>query len=382
MPDEHENALEITGEIYDAALDPALWPDVLRRIGDFVGGPASALFSTDIATRTQRFHFIWGEDPDYARSYDETYVRLNPLLSRLMMLKVGEVNSVADAMPMSQFHQTRFYREWLKPQNWGDNIHALIERSGTVVTTLATTLDEGRSPASEAAKQRMGLIIPQVRRAVAIGNVIEMHRIEADTLGDAVDAVGAAVYLVRSDGEIVRSNARGSEMVEAGMLLRVDDRRIAVVADSGRREFRRAIAEAGAGDRMIGPRGAAIPLADRDGVRYVAHVLPLTGGSRRRAGLSTGAAAALFVHKAEMNCVFPIEAVARQFALSKGELRVLIASLEVGPPADVATVLGLSEATVRTHLRRLYAKTGTGRQAELIKLVAGYANPLVSPAAA
>ena len=45
-------------------------------------------------------------------------------------------------------------------------------------------------------------------------------------------------------------------------------------------------------------------------------------------------------------------------------------------------MLGLSEATVRTHLRRLYAKTGTSRQADLVKLVAGYANPLVSPAAA
>ncbi len=116
-----------------------------------------------------------------------------------MMAKVGEVNSVADAMPMSQFHQTRFYREWLRPQNWGDNIFSLVERSGTVVTTLATTIDEDRSPASEEAKRRMALIVPQVRRAVAIGNVIEMHRIEADALGDAVDAVGAAVYLVRSD---------------------------------------------------------------------------------------------------------------------------------------------------------------------------------------
>ena len=382
MADEHASALEITGEIYDAALDPALWPEVLRRIGDFVGGPASALFSTDIATQSQRFHFIWGEDPDYARSYNETYVRLNPLISSLMMSKVGEVNSVADIMPMSQFHQTRFYREWLRPQRWGDNIFSLVERSGTFVTTLATTIDDARSPASEAAKRRMGLIIPQVRRAVAIGNVIKMHRIEADALGDAVDAVGAAVYLVRSTGEIVRANTRGRELAEKGLLLRVKEQRIAVVVENGRRELHRAIADAGAGDRVIGPRGAAIPLADSAGVRYVAHVLPLTGGNRRRAGLSTGAAAAIFVHKAEMNCVFPMEAVARQFELSKAELRVLIAALEVGPPAEVAAVLGLSEATVRTHLRRLFAKTGTSRQADLIKLVAGYANPLVSPAAA
>jgi hypothetical protein len=36
------------------------------------------------------------------------------------------------------------------------------------------------------------------------------------------------------------------------------------------------------------------------------------------------------------------------------------------------------EATVRTHLLRLYAKTDTRRQAELIKLVAGFFQPLVT----
>jgi hypothetical protein len=50
--------------------------------------------------------------------------------------------------------------------------------------------------------------------------------------------------------------------------------------------------------------------------------------------------------------------------------------IEIGPPAEVAPVLGLSEATVRTHLRRVFEKTGTSRQADLVKLVAGYANPI------
>ncbi len=380
MPDDHESALEITGEIYDAALDPGLWPDVLRRIGDFVGGPATALFSTDAVAQTQRFYYIHGANPEYTRLYEEKYVRLNPLASTILMSRVGEVNSVADAMPLNQFHQTRFYREWVKPQNWGDNIFSLIERSGTVITTLATTIDDRRSPASEEAKQRMALVVPHVRRAVAIGNVIEMNSIKADALGDAVDAFGAAVYLVRRNGEIVRSNVHGRALAEAGSLLRMDDRRIVAVEATGRRELCRAIADAGSEDRAFGPRAAAIPLTDRLGERYVAHVLPLTGGARRRAALSTGAAAAIFVKKAELNCIFPMEAVASQFALSKAELRVLVGVLEIGAPAEVAPMLGLSEATVRTHLRRLYAKTGTCRQADLVKLVACYANPFVEPA--
>jgi len=39
-------------------------------------------------------------------------------------------------------------------------------------------------------------------------------------------------------------------------------------------------------------------------------------------------------------------------------------------------VVGASEATVKTHLQRLFAKTGTNRQVDLVKLVASNASPL------
>ena len=39
--------------------------------------------------------------------------------------------------------------------------------------------------------------------------------------------------------------------------------------------------------------------------------------------------------------------------------------------------LGVAETTVKTHLHRVFAKTGTSRQADLVRLVAGYASPLV-----
>jgi DNA-binding CsgD family transcriptional regulator len=62
--------------------------------------------------------------------------------------------------------------------------------------------------------------------------------------------------------------------------------------------------------------------------------------------------------------------------LTPAELRVLFAIIEVGSVPEVSQVLGISEATVKTHLRHLFEKTNTHRQAELVKLVAGYANAL------
>ena len=56
---------------------------------------------------------------------------------------------------------------------------------------------------------------------------------------------------------------------------------------------------------------------------------------------------------------------------------LLTAFVEVGGIPEVAAALGVADTTVRTHVSSLFAKTGTARQADLVKLVAGYLTPLV-----
>jgi DNA-binding CsgD family transcriptional regulator/PAS domain-containing protein len=371
---ELEVAFALAGAIYDAALDPTQWVDVLEGISGFVGGPASALSSHDVARKEARFHFISGDNPEYSRSYQETYVHLNPCLTQLLAFEPGEIVVASMSLPRGQMYDTRFYREWVEPQGYGDSIGALVAREGTVITMLSTSLNKAESPAGPDAVRRMELIVPHVRRALAIGNAIEMKEVEADSLGDAVDGIGAAVYLVREGGELVRTNPAGRELLESGSLFRQVRGRL-IPEERGRDHvLMRAIAHAAQGGLCT---HGAIPLIDRDGTRFVAHVLPLVSGKRARAGRVTGAAVAVFIHRAVMDCAFPIEAISRQFELSKTELRVLSAMIEVGPPSEVAPVLGISEASVRTHLRRLFEKTGTTRQADLVKLVAGYASPIV-----
>src|SRR5262249_7133994 len=54
------------------------------------------------------------------------------------------------------------------------------------------------------------------------------------------------------------------------------------------------------------------------------------------------------------------------------------AIVEVGGVPETAEVLGVAQATVKTHLHRVFGKTGTARQAELVKLVAAFSSPLVA----
>lgn len=85
----------------------------------------------------------------------------------------------------------------------------------------------------------------------------------------------------------------------------------------------------------------------------------------------------MFVYKAELTHPTLIETVTRHFELTAGEARVLFTLMEAGGIPQVAEALGLTQDIVKTHLRRLYAKTATNRQADLVKCVAEFANPML-----
>jgi DNA-binding CsgD family transcriptional regulator len=182
---------------------------------------------------------------------------------------------------------------------------------------------------------------------------------------------------MKPDG-IVHANASGRAMLEERRVLRAGGGRLAAIAADADQELSQTLALAGDGEAAIGLKGITVPLAARNGEHYVAHALPLTSGERRRAGAGYAAVAALFVRKAALEVPTPPEAIARLYQLTPTELRVLLAIVEVGGVPEVAEALGLSVSTVKTHVHRLLTKTGTARQAELVKLVAGFSNPLVS----
>ena len=170
----------------------------------------------------------------------------------------------------------------------------------------------------------------------------------------------------------------GHALLREGSLLRAAGGKLAASDASAEQALHEVFLAAGSGDAAVGTKGIDVPLMAREGERYVAHVLPLTSGTRRRAGTSYAAVAALFVHKVALYVPSPPEVIGKLYKLTPTELRVLLAVMQVGGASEVAEALGIAESTVRTHLLRLFAKTGTKGQSDLIKLVASYTNPLIS----
>jgi DNA-binding CsgD family transcriptional regulator len=369
--------LALIGDIYDAALDPDLWPDVLRQSCGFIGGVMANLFTQDAVRKNANRVYTWGDDPHYTQLYIEKYAALNPLFPTGMFFPVGEVFGSADIMPHDEMEQSRFYKEWMKPQGYIDFVGSNLEKSSTSAAPFALVRHERDGYVDDEARRRTGAIIPHIRRAILIGKVIDLHKVEAAAMADTLDGLAAGMFLVDAAARIVHANAAGHVMTANDKVFRATAGRIGAVDIAADRILQETFAACGIGDAAVGEQGIAVPLTASDGALYVAHVLPLTSAQRRRASIAYAAVAAVFVQKAGLDALSPMEAFSRKFRLTAAELKVLLAIVNVGGVAEVAEILGIAEGTVRTHLHHLFEKTGARRQVDLVKLVAGFANPLL-----
>jgi DNA-binding CsgD family transcriptional regulator/PAS domain-containing protein len=375
MTDQTEQLSRLVGEIYDAAIDASKWSDVLGKAAQFIGGSSAALFSKDAASGAGNIYYEFGTDPYYRQLYFEKYVKLDPATIGHFFAEVEQPIAVADLMPYHEFLETRFYREWVQPQGVVDFVAAVLDKSATSVAMFGVFRHQRDGVVDDEARRRVRLIIPHIRRAVLVSRIIDLKTTEAATFADTLDGLSAGMCLVDANGRIVHANVAGRAILDASDFLSATRGHIVARDAMIDKVLRELFAASGGGDTAIGTEGIALPLMGQDGTRYVAHVLPLTLGARRFAGVAYSATAALFIRKSAIEVPSSAEVIARAYKLTPSELRVLLAIVEVGGVPEVAVALGVAESTVKTHLGHLFEKTGVTRQADLVKIVAGFSTP-------
>ena len=160
-------------------------------------------------------------------------------------------------------------------------------------------------------------------------------------------------------------------MLGEGVMVQQNGTRLRAILPEAGRLLRDVFAAAAKGDASVGVRGVAVPLTETPQDRWFAHVLPLTSGGRQQIGSEYRAVAAVFIRKNAPNELSPLEGFAKLYSLTASEIRVAEAVLRLSGNEIIAEALGISVATVRTHLNHIYRKSGAKNQSELIKLMAG-----------
>jgi DNA-binding CsgD family transcriptional regulator len=366
---------KLVGEIYESSLDVSAWPATMEAACRFVGTPMGALGTYSVLEKRFELQILSGYEPPWVDLYREKYGAMNPLAGMTNGRGVGDIFSLSGAGLIGAFEGDPMYEEWVKPQRILDGADVILDATVTHAATLSfvTKVEDGLLTADQL--HRIELIFPHVRRSVLISRVLKMHQRSEGELSGVVDGLAAGVFILAARGEVLRSNASGAQMLSAGALMTAPGCVLRFRNVAADRALREALAGVEAGAATLGGKGTSIALKAPSGESYVAHVLPLSAAAAEDDLEAPGGKVAVFVSATHPDLTPALDTLARTYGLTAAESRVARALAEVGSTPMIAQALGVTVATVRTHLRSLFEKTGARRQVEIVRLLQGFASP-------
>jgi DNA-binding CsgD family transcriptional regulator/PAS domain-containing protein len=361
---------QLIGLIYEAALEPERWPACLTMLGEVLRAPAIGLFPFSPGSLATRASVCVGHDPAFLARYDAYYgrpdVNAYTRAAPSDLLAPGVVVRAEAIIPDRELRRTEYYADWLRPQGIGAGGFAIVRAPGEpLVLSVARSPSLGHLGTDELAA--VCALVPHLERSLAVGSRLERLAGERGACEDALDALDVAVILVDRAGKPVFLNHGARALLAADDGLGHDREGLRGATPEATAALRRSVAEAGRGG--LGATGRALGLPRPSGRRPLAALVTPVGPGRWR-GAPDAACAAVLVSDPESTPAPPAMMLRRLWGLTGAEA-VLTHQLLLGlSPKEAAERLGVTVATVRSQLSEVFSKTGTGRQGDLVRLVA------------
>lgn len=374
-----ETLPDIIGSIYDCVLEPQAWSRTLPLISVFGESAASSIVVHDRLSTVGSSVFEHGADQSFLRLYfEKLFATRIPEAKKITFDQLGDVATMTMLAGEREPLNSDFYVKWVKPLGFRDVIGVLVLKSGRRVAWFSIVRSDIQSRFDDNDLRQMELLSPHICRALLISDALELQTVAAARLAETVDHLSTGIFLTEDRGRISYMNSSAESLLKSGAVLRSRDGRLLATRSEARDSLSRAIDLSTSGRAPPATGQHAVPLPDEEGSGLIANVLPLEWrDGRNPLGSLPGVAAVIIQNPAE-SAAPPMEAFAELYGLTAAERKVLDHVAGGLPPQETADQLGVSITTVKSHLQKIFAKTNTSRQADLVRLVAQTTAPLKS----
>lgn len=361
-----EVPLELVERAYESAVSPDLWPRFLEQLAPLLNA-ATLHLVVSFSDRGERgVAYSYGAKPEFERSFVERFLDAEPWREPAASLPEGTVSAGIPAFSQSDLERTAFYREWMEPQDLLHPAGAILHKPGgelrSVLTCFRRRSDE---PFDGDDLALLRSIVPHLQRVLGIQRALRTVEMVRDAALQTLDRMSEGWIVLGSDASVLATNRSAQRILERGDTLRLEGGRLATTESAPTERLRQLLARAT--DSRGEAAGGEIELTSRSGEALRAVSSPLRAGEHgARSGLS---AAVLFVGAPDHGSEQSPHRLRESYGLTHAEARVAGRLAEGQRLSEIARDLGISINTVRGHLKQVFAKTGTHRQAELVRLV-------------
>jgi len=347
---------ELIGTIYEAGAFPERWPTALEKLGRALGAMGGNLI------RSTSSHLEMQSSPSVAevtRDFDrEGWNAKNTRVSRLLE-RCGHPGFLTDSHlhTADELQSLPMYADFLNPRGVAAGAATIVQgaRNDALIVALEAFADHG---ASRAAVPILDHIRPHLARACVLSSEIQAAKVTG--LVKAFNSVGSAIGLLDHAGRLVSASEHFRPYFNS--LMTDGPARLRLLDELSDKRFALALAH-------LHRHQTGLSLAVRDTERTGAAVMHLIPARHDARELFSNVSTFAVISRPDNDLLPGADIIAALFDLTPAEARVARGIAQGLSPLDVSKELKLSYETVRSQLKRVFAKTSTKRQNELALLI-------------
>lgn len=360
----------LVSSIHNAVMNREEWPNVLGKLAHTVGATIGTFVVSQPRSRRLSAPSI-GSNPAAVALYHEHYGRIDPVARALEQARVGTVLTPHMVLAPAQMRRQEFYADWAVPNGAGDGIFASISRdSSTSCSLILAGPPRNEDMATSERLRLVSLLAPHLRQAVQMQTLLETTKLERDNALDALERAPYGVVVVSAEGTARFANRRALEIsaMKDGIVVGTDG--VQAKARDADGSLQALITRVSCDPDGTGSTGM-VRVPRPSGRRpFVVLAAPFSRARLERfAGVPRAPGVLVAIVDPDHQPRLAADVLEDLFGLTPAEAAVSIRILRHDGLKAVADSLGVTLSTVRIHLQRVFEKTETHRQSELVRLL-------------
>jgi len=349
--------------VYGAVGRPDVWSEVLAAISQLMNAERALFYIQDIKANRLLFSSSHAIDPAILAIFEQRH--LNSPIS--FPARLNESGSTAlssrPAVQPAELEQSVAYREVLKPLNIYHGSGALVLREENAVGVFAAMRSREAGFFTDEEDDIIVRLTPHLSRAAQLHYRFLATELERAAAAGVLDRLTHAVVVCDGEARVLLANAVARNMLAQKRGLRTVGDRLAGGTAVQSNELVEAI-------RAVVDRDRDTASVVFDTADETFRVLISRASAELRLGLRPQADLALVSFSdPAADLAASAEVLRDALKLTDAEARAVLGLAHGKTMQAIADSFGVSLNTIRTHVAAAFSKTGTSRQADLVRTV-------------
>lgn len=365
---ESSRVTELIARLYDAAIDDALWSGTATRIAETFGSTSAVLKLHGDGSKVNLLECTGNlMVSEREQAWADDWHRRDLWVERSVAYGMSRVITDEDLVTREEQARSGFYQEWLRHLGIHHMLGAVFPAADAAIGVLGIHRPREAGAYTAPERRQAALVLPHLQRALRLAQRLAAVSCQHAATLQALDRLDTGVLMVDGTGRIIHASGMAERLLRENAELAVIHGRLALRSPALRDKLLSLVSGAmdTARGRITKP-GAALSIPRLHRMPLALEVAPL----RPSASALGEHRPAVLVFIRDPQAPIAAARLRELFGLTRTEGAVAAALGGGASLEDIATGMGIGLATVRSHLKRILAKTGTHRQAQAAALLA------------